>query len=300
MQEASSHRAHGPLRPIEVATAAVMGGVTVVLTIVGWFFPHASAISALGAVPLGVVGHRFRIRAVIAAVVAASLVAFLIAGTGPVSGVIVCGLVGAMVGIFRRRGYGALAVFGGATLLGPVLGGLADLMLLVLSSSRQLILAQARNVVHGFTGFLQHAGLGAVAHPLNDLINTGVRSWWIAVVVLAVVGVYGSTFMSWQVLGAVLERLAWVPTTDRLEQVADDGPPEPLPVQLTGVHFRYEGTSVDALADIDLQLGVGEFVALAGPNGSGKSTLARVFAGRAPTSGAVTRPGGAGLGRVGG
>ena len=39
-------RAHGPLRPIELATAAVMAGVAVVLTVAGWFLPHLSIVAA--------------------------------------------------------------------------------------------------------------------------------------------------------------------------------------------------------------------------------------------------------------
>jgi ABC-type Mn2+/Zn2+ transport system ATPase subunit len=52
----------------------------------------------------------------------------------------------------------------------------------------------------------------------------------------------------------------------------------PLAVELTGVAFGYRpGQRV--LEGVDLQLGEGEFVAVAGPNGGGKTTLIRIVLG---------------------
>jgi energy-coupling factor transporter ATPase len=57
-------------------------------------------------------------------------------------------------------------------------------------------------------------------------------------------------------------------------------PDETVPLlDIAGLHYRYAGAQVDALADLDLRVCEGEFVAVVGANGSGKSTLARLLGG---------------------
>jgi iron complex transport system ATP-binding protein len=50
-------------------------------------------------------------------------------------------------------------------------------------------------------------------------------------------------------------------------------------LQLSGVRYRYPGASRDALTDVSLSVGLGEFHAVLGPNGSGKTTLVRMALG---------------------
>jgi len=61
-----------------------------------------------------------------------------------------------------------------------------------------------------------------------------------------------------------------------------------IEIDNVGMTYRTESGSVEALRDITLAIGDGEFVALVGPSGCGKSTLMRIIAGLRPvTSGRV-------------
>ncbi len=50
-------------------------------------------------------------------------------------------------------------------------------------------------------------------------------------------------------------------------------------LQLQNVRYRYAGAPRDALTDVSLSVGPGEFHAVLGPNGSGKTTLVRIALG---------------------
>lgn len=73
----------------------------------------------------------------------------------------------------------------------------------------------------------------------------------------------------------VIEQAAREPAPPQFEPAVKSvrGGPEPL-VEFEGVGFGY-GEGPEVLADIDLEIGAGEIVAVLGPNGAGKTTLVK-------------------------
>ncbi|MEO6881331.1 MAG: ATP-binding cassette domain-containing protein [Mycobacteriaceae bacterium] len=293
---ASLVRTTGPLRPVELATAAVMGGVSLVLAVIGTIVPIAAVLQLLAAVPLGVVAQRHRPRALVAAAVAAGTVGFLIAGTAPLSVLFLAALVGGIVGDVKRRGRGigtAVAAFAAAA---PAVAALSVGLLAVFSSLRELALVTIRNSAHGagvLFGPQVSAKIDAVAGVLVD-------HWWWTVSVVVILGMLPTAAVAWWALGATLDRLERLPVVDRLDGAAPPGPPSPVPVALEQAGLRYPGARRDALVGVDLVLARPQLVAVVGQNGSGKSTVVRLLAGTPPTSGRVRRDGPAGLGLPGG
>ncbi len=291
----------GPLRPIELATGAVMAGLTVGLITIGSLVPMAAALQLVAAVPLGLLAHRYRLRALVTATIAAGLVTFVAAGIMPALGVFGAATIAGIIGIVKRRGGGLPAVLALSIVAGVAWGLFSVGMLLVFARTRELFFEAIRNTAKGIQNLAaRQAALEPLGRAAADLTEAFLRWWWVYLGGSVALGVVASGLVSWFVLGSVLDRLAWLPGSDRLDAPADDRPVGPLPVTLHGVGYRYEGAGADALSGIDLTIRPGEFVAVVGHNGSGKSTLTRVLAGRPPTTGAVSRPGSAGLGEVGG
>ena len=297
-------RGHGPLRPAELAEAAVLADVSVVLCLIGWLFPLASIFIAAAAAPMAAIAARNRPRAVVAGAIAGTTVGLLIAGTGLAGNIAGCAVIGALLGVAWRRHWGTARMMAVAvTILWPVasLGALS--VLAALSTLRQLALDQIRNTWSGASLSLRQLGLTSMSRWIDPVVHWLVTYWWIGVpgilLVVIVVSAAVGRLLAWPVLGR-LEQVGVRAAGSESELAAPLEAAGPVPVQLVDVSFTYPGMAVPALNGVSLTVRPGEFVAIVGPNGSGKSTLARILGGRTPTSGHVIRPGAAAPGRFGG
>ncbi|MBF6446763.1 ATP-binding cassette domain-containing protein [Nocardia elegans] len=293
--------AHGPLRPVELATAAVLGGVTVGLVTIGSVVPYAAALNLVAAVPMGLLAQRYRLRAILGATVAATLVSFVAAGLVPAATVVSSATIGGIIGTVKRRRRGLITVLFLSSLAGLIWAAFSVGMLYLFAASRRLVFDNVRNIAQGIDHMLsRQPQLESLGNGVVSVTDSVLSWWWLYIGGGVFLGVVMTAAFSWFVLGSVLDRLEWLPGRDRLDAPADTRAVAPVPVRLRGVSFRYPGARADALSDIDLSVEIGEFVAVVGHNGSGKSTLTRLLAGLPPTGGTVERPGSAGLGVIGG
>src|SRR5262249_40605306 len=144
-------------------------GVSVALVVIGWFLPHLGPVAALAVVPLGVVAHRHRFRALVAATFSAALVSFLVAGTGAFTHVVEGALVGGRIGTARRRRWSFWTVMGVMALIAPVLAAVSVALLMIFDSLRKLTLEQIRNTWEGLAKVLVH--LPVIGPSLTDSLN---------------------------------------------------------------------------------------------------------------------------------
>jgi len=307
-------RRRAPLTSRELAEAAVLADVTVALCLLGFFLPLGTIFIMMAVTPMAAVGARHRPRAVLAAGVAAAVASLLIGGTGLAGNVVGCAVLGSLTGTAVRRGWSrrrTLLVAG--SVVWPPLAAVAVGTLFVLGNLRRLALDQVTNSWRGTTRLLQQAGIGAVAKPGDPVVTWLVTHWPITIGASLLGVLLTATWVAYTLSRPVLAVLAASgpaggngagPTGDLAEPGADrvreSGPPDPVPVSLRHVRFHYPGAPRDALRDVSMDIGAGEFVAVVGENGSGKSTLARILAGRPPSAGTVRRPGPVGLGQPGG
>jgi energy-coupling factor transporter ATP-binding protein EcfA2/energy-coupling factor transporter transmembrane protein EcfT len=297
----------GALRPAEVANAGVFGALAVIIVSVGTFLPHLGVVMLLSAVPFAIVGLRNRARAVIAAAVAAGFVAFLAAGAFATVVIAGCALLGGPCGIIRRHGRGSGAVVLLAAVLAPVSAAAVVGASYLFTGIRELTLGTIRATVTGVVHIAEFLGVPAQAgDAVVSGANTLLGAWPAVVAGVILTGVLAEMLLTNAFVTLAARRVEWLAQTDPFDaaaraDAATDAPVAPVPLKLSGVGFGHRTASGrDALADIDLTVEPGEFVAVVGPNGAGKSTLVSLLAGAEPTRGWIQRPGRVGLGLPGG
>jgi energy-coupling factor transporter ATP-binding protein EcfA2 len=293
-----------PLRPSELAEAAVLAEVAVGLCLLGWLLPLGGAFLVAAVTPMAVISVRNRPRAVVAGAIAGVTVSFLIAGTGLAINVGGCAVFGALMGAAWRRKWGPVRTVAAAVaFIWPLAAAAAVALFAVFSDLRKLTLDQITNTWAGASNTFRNLGLSRIADLGDTVTRWEVTHWWISIPLLLLALTIFAAAMSRVVAWPTLARLSlgWAPPSDGPPGREDEsGPPGPVPVELIGVSYRYPSAESAALRDVTLTVHPGEFVAVVGPNGSGKSTLSRVLGGRSPTSGEVRRPGVVAAGRPGG
>src|ERR1700739_3717173 len=294
----------GPLRPVELAQASVMGALCAVIAIISVVVPFAAGLALLGTVPTGLLAYRYRLRVLMAATVAAGVIAFLIAGLGGLMTVIHGVYIGGLTGVIKRKGRGTLTVIVSSLVACGAVGAANVGALTVMTRLRHLIFKVMTANVDGVAAFMTRIHMQGAAADLKRYFADGAHYWQWLMLVYFGPGIMMVSVIGWWALSRLLERMRGLPDVHKLDawdgSKGEEGPVGPVPVRLDKVRFRYPGAGQDALRELSLELRVGEHVAITGPNGSGKTTLMLILAGRNPTSGTVERPGAVGLGKLGG
>ncbi len=288
-----------------MAQAAVTGALSAALAIVSIVVPFAGGVSLLVAVPMGLLGYRYRLRVLLAAAFAAATVTFLIAGISGFMVVLNCAYVGGLTGIIKRRGRGTLTVIAVSIVAGIVNGLWIIGVLTVLERLRTLTFEALTANVEGLLSALTSAPvIGEMykdpAEIVRHWFGLALQNWPLLIMFYSIFTLMVVSLVGWWVLGRVLERLRGIPDVHKLDVPDESGPVGPVPVTLRQARFRYPGADHDALRPVDLTIDAGEHVAVVGANGSGKTTLMLLLCGRPPTSGSIERPGAVGLGELSG
>ncbi len=278
---------------------AALCAVTAIISVV---VPFAAGLALLGTVPMGLLAYRYRLRALLAATVAAGMIAFLIAGLGGFMAVVHSAYIGGLTGVVKRKSRGIPTVIVTALFAGLVFGAANVGALAVLARLRHLIYRVMTANVDGTAATLARMHMQGAAAALKRYFTLCAHYWPWVMLAYFVVAVLVVSLIGWWALSRVLERMHGIPDVHKLDARSGDevAPVGPVPVRLSKVRFRYPRAGQDALREVSLDLRVGEHVAITGSNGSGKTTLMLILAGREPTSGTVDRPGGVGLGKLGG
>jgi energy-coupling factor transport system ATP-binding protein len=314
-----------PLGTLELAEAAILADLSVLLIAAGWFFPIAAPFVILAVTPFATIVVRHRLRALITGAASAAAIGFLLLGFGLAITMALVAGAGAIVGtaIKRRWGPGRLILLALAAGWAPA-AALGVAALGMLTGTRRLLFEQIRLQWRGTRHWLALAdrqvfsshllrsldeGLAdAGSRMVRDLASLGdaavpwvISHWWLVFPLFQVLPVCAGAIVAWLFSRPVVRRIMEASAVPRAI-ARDDGAADagPVPVELAEVYFTYPGAATPSLRGVSAAVEPGQLVGVLGPNGSGKSTLARVLAGAAPSAGRVSRPGGAAPGAPGG
>ena len=296
-----ARRRHGPLSAAELAEAAVLGDVALVLSFAGWLLPFPLVFFAAATVPFAALTVRRRLRAVVIATVASGQVAFLLGGFTLELNHILVALIGVAVGLAYRWRWGWVrtALFAIPVVWLPTAAfTLAALAAFV--HARKLTFKQIDISTKGSRRVARWLGFDGAAKWGDHAVHWVTVHWWLMIPIFELVFFFLAAILCRRIAFPALRRLDAAFARPGPELPHDTGEPGPVPVALHGARYRFPGAAADALRGVDLRIEPNSFVAVVGHNGSGKSTLARLLAGRPPTEGTVERPGSAALGRHGG
>ncbi|TMK89394.1 MAG: DUF2232 domain-containing protein [Actinobacteria bacterium] len=296
-----ARRRHGPLSAAELAEAAVLGDVALVLSFAGWLLPFPLVFFAAATVPFAALTVRRRLRAVVIATVASGQVAFLLGGFTLELNHILVALLGVAVGLAYRWRWGSLrtAMFAIPVVWLPT-AAFSLAALWAFANARKLTFKQIDISTRGSRRLARWLGFDDAAKWGDHAVHWVIRHWWLMIPIFELVLLVLAALLCRRIANPALRRLDAAFARPGPELRPDAGDPGPLPVVLRAARYRFPGAVDEALRGIDLRIEPKTFVAVVGHNGSGKSTLARLLAGQPPTAGTVERPGAAALGRDGG
>ncbi len=300
------HELRGALRPSELAEAAVLGDLGLVLEVLGWFVPLVgAAFQGLAIVPFAALAARQRARTAVVAVLAASSVSFLVGGVGIVVQTVIAGSLGFAVGTaYRRRWNPATAVLIALFTTGVPVALISLLGEALSPGLRRLAFAQVEILWRDARAGLKLGGAGSLASTGDVTLRWVIAHWWLTVPLFELLAIVLAAALCARYLWPLLARLEqdspapvepspWPAAPSRVPA----GELAPVPVELDQVSYQYPGSNAWAVAQVSLSVQPKSFLAVVGPNGSGKSTLVRLIAGRlSPTLGTLRRAGDPGLG----
>src|SRR5436305_12227044 len=296
-----ARRRHGPLSAAELAEAAVLGDVALVLSFAGWLLPFPLVFFAAATVPFAALTARRRLRAVVIATVASGQVAFLLGGFTLELNHILVALIGVVVGLAYRWRWGRVktALFAIPVVWLPT-AAFTLAALWAFAKARKLTFKQIDISTKGSRRLFRWVGLDQVSKWGDHAVHWVITHWWLMIPIFELVFFVLAALLCRRIANPALRRLDAAFARPGPDTPLDTGEPGPVPIVLRSARYRFPGAAVDALRGVDLRIEPNTFVAVVGHNGSGKSTLARLLAGRAPTDGTVDRPGSPALGRDGG